>query len=334
MGIEKITRNLRRPIRRGLCAAFGLALVWLASPGFTQNVPSNTIRLIIPYSPGGSVDIVGRGIAQRYTQRTGKTVVVDNKPGAGGTIGTDAVVRANKDGQTLLLHTGTIAVENAAGKKVPYELHKDLVPITMIANGPFALVVPSDFPAKNFSELIQYAKANPGKLNYSSAGVGTSTHLAMELFKETAGIDVMHVPYKGGAPSLHAVAAGEVQMAFSPLVNARPFNEVGRLRAIATSTQKRTNLWPELPSSLESGLPAFSTSVWYGIFAQAGMPEKVMNQLSNDFRTIVNADETKQWLRTQGLDAVGDTPADFRQKIDKEIDVLQKMLNRTGIKIE
>jgi len=260
-------------------------------------------------------------------------VVVENRSGAGGAIATSAVVRAPKDGKTLLLHTGTLTVESAAGKKVPYVLMKDLAPITKVAEGPFALVINAAFPAKNLAELIQQAKANPGKLNYSSAGLGSSTNLAMEIFKQRAGIDVIHVPYKGGSPSLNAVMAGEVQMAFSPLINAKPYSESGRLHALSTSTPKRATLWPELPSSAEAGVPNFNTNVWFGLFAPSGVPDAVMAKLASDFRAVVDADETRQWLQKQGLEAVGDTPSDFRKSLESEVETLTSTIAKAGIKL-
>ena len=330
--------NSLKPAAHCLVSILMLSLAVFFSIGapqaLAQTTPDKAIRLVIPYSPGGSVDVVGRGLAKRYSDLTGRTVVVENKPGAGGAIATSDVVRADKDGHTLLLHTGTITVEKAAGKKVPYELTRDLSPVTLVADGPFALAVNNHLPVKNYSELIEHAKANPGKLNYSSAGVGTSTHLAMELFKELAGVDILHVPYKGGAPSLNAVAAGEVHMSFSPLVNVRPLGESGRLHVLATSTQSRTDLWPELPSSLESGLPEYSSSVWYGLFTPVGVPEKAESQLVEDFRHLIHDPETRQWLRTQGLVAIGSTPAEFNKRLNDEITQLQSMMQRTGIKID
>ncbi len=299
-----------------------------------QGMTANALRLIIPYEPGGSVDLVGRGIAQRYAEKTGVTVVVENRSGAGGAIASAAVARAPKDGKTLLLHTGTLSVEAAAGKKVPYVLMKDLVPVTKVAEGPFALVVNPSFAPKNLTELVRHAKANPGTLNYSSAGVGSSTNFAMEIFKERTGINVTHVPYKGGAPSLAAVTAGDVQMTFSPLINAKPFSESGRLRALSTSTPARTALWPELPSAAESGVPNFSTSVWYGLFAPSGVPDTVLAKITADFRAMINAEETKQWLNKQGLDAVGDSPAEFRRNIEREIEILAGTISKAGIKLD
>lgn len=330
-----MTCNAAARGRRVALGALALAALFAAAgPAAAQNPAALPLKIIIPYEPGGSVDIVGRGIAQRYTERTGISVVVENRSGAGGAIATAAVARAPKDGKTLLLHTGTVAVEAAAAKKVPYVLLKDLTPITKIADGPFALLVNPSLNAKNLTELVQQAKGNPGKYNYSSAGVGSSTNLAMELFKERTGIEITHVPYKGGAPSLTAVATGEVQMTFSPLVNAKAYSDSGRARALATSTATRAPLWPDLPSSAESGVSEFSTSVWFGLFAPAGVPDATFAQLERDFRATVHAEETRQWLQKQGLVAVGDSPADFRKSIEREIDLLTTTINKAGIKLD
>ncbi len=322
--------NLRR--RELLKAsALGAAIVALPMGASAQAAP---LRIVVPYVPGGSADIVGRIVARWLAERTGRTVIVDNKGGAGGTVGTSFVVNAPPDGNTLLMHTGTIAVEAAAGKKLPYDARKQLAPVGMVAAGPFALLVNPELPVHSVAELIAYCKANPGKLNYASSGIGTSVHLAMELFKSMAGIEVTHIPYKGGSPSVSAVVAGEAQMMINPLATAKPFSQTGRVRALAVSVKKQTDLWPELPTMDASGVPGYNTSVWYGLSATAGTPPEVMAKLSADLRAVVAVPASKAWLVTQGLDAVGDTPEEFRNKIDQEVQIWAALIKKSGLSLE
>ncbi|GAA5233317.1 tripartite tricarboxylate transporter substrate binding protein [Verticiella sediminum] len=292
------------------------------------------MRLVVPYEPGGSADIVGRAAGRWLNERLGRPVIVENKGGAGASLGTEAVVRSPADGNTLLVHTGTIAVEAAAQKKLPYNAQRDLVPVAMVAEGAFALLVNPRVPVNSVAELIEYCKAAPGKYNYASSGIGTSVHLSMELFKSMAGINVMHIPYKGGAPSLNAVASGETEMMMNPLATAKPLGLDGRVRALAVSTKSRTSLWPELPSLDAAGVPGYDTSVWYGLSAPAGTPQDIVEELAATLGASASEPANKTWLNAQGLEPVGDKPAEFKGKIEREIQVWATLIKESGLKLE
>lgn len=295
------------------------------------NIP---LKIVVPYAPGGSADIVARGVAKWLSDRTGRPLVIENRDGAGASVGTHAVVNSQPDGNTLLMHTGTLAVEAAAGKKTSYDARKDLAPLCMVAQGAFTLLVNPKLPVNNVEELIAYCKANPGKLNYASSGVGTSVHLSMELFKSMAGLDIAHIPYRGGAPSLNAVVAGEAEIMMNPIVTAKPFAQVGRVRALAVTTNTRSSLWPELPTLDAAGVPGYNTAVWYGLSAPAATPADVMEQLSKDLRAVVALESFKTWLMSQGLDAVGDTPAEFKAKFNAEIQIWSDLVKKSRLALD
>ena len=320
----------RRRILRATAAGAALGIASYA-PLVRSSAP---MRVVVPYAPGGSADIVGRAAASWLSERLGRTVIVENKGGAGASLGTEFVVRSPPDGNTLLVHTGTIAVEAAAEKKLSYNALKDLIPVSMVAAGAFSLLVNPRVPVNSVAELVEYCKKNPGQYNYASSGIGTSVHLSMELFKSMAGIEVMHIPYKGGAPSLNAVASGETEMMMNPLATAKPFSLAGRVRALAVSTKTRTALWPELPTIDASGVPGYDTSVWYGLSAPAGTPQDIVQELAAALAASVSIPANKDWLNAQGLDPVGDTPAEFKVKIEREIQVWAALIKKAGVKIE
>ncbi len=328
-GHDPVVDGVRRSLLGAATAA--VALGSGAARAFAEsNVP---LRIVVPYQAGGSADIVGRNVGRWLGERTGRPVIIDNRAGAGASVGTEYVAHAQPDGNTLLLHTGTLAVETAAGKKLPYDLHKDLAPVGMIAAGPFALMVNPQLAAHSVAELIALCKSSPGKLNFASAGIGTSAHMSMELFKAMAGIDVVHIPYKGGSPALNAVIAGDAQMLIDPLFSAKSFNSAGKVRALAVTTRNRTDLWPELPTIAET-VPGYETTVWYGLSATGGTPAAVLNQISGNLRAVVAQHDNKAWLQSQGLEPVGDTPVDFTKRIDREIQIWSTLIQQTGITIE
>jgi len=321
------------PRRRILRATAAGAALGIAS--YVSFARANTpLRIVVPYAPGGSADIVGRGTASWLSERLGRPVIVDNKGGAGASLGTEFVARSPADGNTLLIHTGTIAVEAAAEKKLSYNVLEDFIPVSMVAAGAFSLLVNPRVPVNSVAELVAYCRKSPGKYNYASSGIGTSVHLSMELFKSMAGINVMHIPYKGGAPSLNAVASGETEMMMNPLATAKPFSAAGRVRALAVSTKERTALWPELPTIDASGVPGYDTSVWYGLSAPAGTPPEIVQELAAALAASVAMPANKEWLNHQGLDPVGDTPAEFRKKIEREIQVWAALIKKAGVTIE
>ena len=318
--------------RRSLVLAAVLATGLAAN---AQNLPADKqIRIIVPYAAGGTSDILGRKLAQALGDKLGRPVIVDNRAGAGGAIGTDATVRADPDGTTILLHSGAIGTEPALKRQIPYDVTRDLAAVTTAVQGPFALLVAPQLPVKSVPELIAYAKANPQRVNFGTPGAGTSVHLASEQFRLAAGIDATHVPYKGAGPALTALMAGDIQFVVDPLATAKKFAESGKVRAIAVTTAKRSDLWPTMPTVAEGGLPGFDSTVWYGIYVPAKTPAETIRLLNNHFVAILKSKEMVEWLREQGLEPVADTPEQARQWLLKDIQRWKSVVQAAGIKPE
>ena len=311
------------------------AIAFVAAPAHAQTIPANKqMRIIVPYSAGGTSDILGRKLAQQLGERLGRQVIVDNKAGAGGAIGTEATVRADADGTTLLLHSGAIATEPAIKSKLPYDVTKDLVAVTTVVKGPFALVVSNDLPVKNVAELVAYAKANPGKVNYGTPGLGTSVHFATEYFKAMAKAPITHVPYKGASAALTALMANEVQLVIDPLSTAKKYTEAGKIRALGVTTAQRTELWPQLPTVAESGVPGFDTAVWYGMYVPAKTPAATVELLNKELVAILQSEEMRKWLSQEGLEPVADKPAQSQEFLRREIDRWKSLAKSAGIQAE
>lgn len=318
--------------RRSLVFAAVLATGLAAN---AQNLPADKqMRIIVPYAAGGTSDILGRKLAQALGDKLGRPVIVDNRAGAGGAIGTDATVRADPDGTTILLHSGAIGTEPALKRQIPYDVTRDLAAVTTAVQGPFALLVAPQLPVKSVPELIAYAKANPQRVNFGTPGAGTSVHLASEQFRLAAGIDATHVPYKGAGPALTALMAGDIQFVVDPLATAKKFAESGKVRAIAVTTAKRSDLWPTMPTVAEGGLPGFDSTVWYGIYVPAKTPAETIRLLNNHFVAILKSKEMVEWLREQGLEPVADTPEQARQWLLKDIQRWKSVVQAAGIKPE
>jgi tripartite-type tricarboxylate transporter receptor subunit TctC len=319
-------------LRRALVA---LACLAPLAPVLAQGLPAGKqVRIVVPYAPGGTSDILGRKLAQALGERLGRAVIVENKAGAGGAIGTEAVVRGDPDGTTILLHSGAIATEPALKKQLPYDVTRDLAAVTTAVVGPFALLVSPQINVKSVAELIAYSKKNPGKLNYGTPGPGTSVHLASEQFRVASGIDMVHVPFKGAGPALTAAMANEVQVVIDPLATAKKYSESGKLRAIALTTGHRSQLWPEMPTIAESGVKDFDTGVWYGVYVPAKTPPAVVQLLNTEFVRILKSPEMVTWLREQGLQPVADTPEESRAWLAKEIRTWKAVAGAAGIKPE
>jgi tripartite-type tricarboxylate transporter receptor subunit TctC len=236
-----------------------------------QAYPSKPVRLVLPYAPGGIIDYVGRTLAQKLTETLGQPVVAENRPGAGGILGTDSVARSAPDGYTLVLMDPAIVINPTLQADVPYDVFKNLQTVSIVSSSPEVLVVSPALPVKTFAELVAYGKANPGKLNFASAGIGTTPHLAGEMFKLRTGIDATHVPYKGIGASFTDMMSGKVQMAFSSIAGALPFTSDNRVRALATTGSKRSSVYPDLPTVAEAGLTGFEVDLWLGVFAPSGL---------------------------------------------------------------
>lgn len=299
-----------------------VALTLTATLAGAQDYPNHPITLVIPFAPGGSTSVVGRGVADKMGEILGQKVVVDNRPGAGGTVGTKAVAKADPDGYTLLLgYTGTLAIGPSLYRNPGYDPRKDFAPIGAIGNAPNSLVVHPSFPAKTVAELVAYARANPGKVNFGSAGAGTASHITGEYFAGAAGIKLVHIPYKGTGPALTDLLGGHIPMAFAPVPASHAQVTGGKLRALAVTSSSRSGLMPEVPTIAESGLAGlagFDASLYYGLVAPAGTPKPVIDKLNKALHAALASDEVKKQLGNDGTDISPGTPEDYAALIDRD----------------
>jgi tripartite-type tricarboxylate transporter receptor subunit TctC len=328
---------------RWRCAAVALAFAFALVLGVAgasedakaQAFPNRTITLVIPFTPGGSTSIVGRVIADRMSQLLGESIVVDNRPGAGGTVGTKLVAKSEPDGYTLLLgYTGTLAIGPSLYKNVGYDPRNDFAPIGMIGHAPTSLVVHPSFPAKTVAELIAYAKAHPGQVNFGSAGLGTVSHICGEYFAQLAGITLVHIPYKGTAPALTDVLGGHIPMAFAPIPAAHANVSGGLLRALAVTSARRSTLLPDVPTISEAGLPGFDISLYYGLVAPAGTPRPIIDKLNKELKAALATEEVKKQLAQDGTEITPGTPEGYAAFIDKDEKKWSQLLKASGIEQE
>lgn len=312
----------------------GLTAALVASVVCAADYPAKPLRLVVPYSAGGSTDTVARLVGVRLSERLGQQVVVDNRTGAGTLIGTEIVAQAVPDGYTLLMATPPLAVNPALYKKVSYNLDRDFIAITNVAGSSNLLVVHPSVPAKSTRELITLLKASPGKYNYGSSGVGGAGHLAMALFTSMAGVDVLHIPYKGGAPAVVDLVAGRLNLMMANLTTAQPHIRAGRLRALGVGTRKRTPLFPEMPTLAEAGVPGYEANNWNGMVAPRGTPRVVIDRLYREVAAVLKEPATIERLAAGGLEPIGDTPAEFAKYLKAEADKWGKLIKTAGIKAE
>jgi tripartite-type tricarboxylate transporter receptor subunit TctC len=318
-----------------IMAAIALCVSASLGNAQAQNYPARAITLVIPFAPGGSTSIVGRGIADKMSELLGEKVVVDNRPGAGGTVGTKAVAKSDPDGYTLLLgYTGTLAIGPSLYKNVGYDPRKDFAPIGLIGNAPNSLVVNPSFPAKTVAELVAYAKANPGKVNFGSAGAGTASHITGEYFARSAGITLVHIPYKGTGPALTDLLGGHIPMAFAPIPASHPNVTAGKLRALAVTSTTRSGLLPDVPTMVEAGLPGFDASLYYGLAAPAGTPRPIIDKLNKALRDALASDEVKKQLGNDGTEITPGTPEDYADFIDKDEKKWSGLVKISGVEQE
>ncbi len=297
--------------------------------------PTKPIRLIVPFPPGGSTDILARAIGQKLTEAWGQSVVIDNRPGAGGIIGMETAAKAAPDGYTLVMgHVGTLAANPALYKSLPYDPVKDFAPVTLIAMVPNVLVVGPAVPSKNVAELVALAKSKPGKLDYGSGGNGSAAHLATEYFKLKAGIDVQHVPYKGTAPALADLLGGQIAFIITGLPPVLPHVKAGKLRILGVASAQRLKQFPDIPTIAESGVPGYEATQWYGILAPAATPKDLVAKLNRDVVHALKEPSVAEKLAAEGADPVGDTPEQFGAFIRSEIDLWGKVIRATGAKVE
>ena len=296
--------------------------------------PTKPVRVIVPFAPGGGTDVMTRAVSQRLSQRLGATFVVDNRGGANGIIGVDTAAKSPADGYTLTAISNSHTVNVSIYKKLPYDLVRDLAPVTEFTTQPFALVINPSVPAKSMKELIAYAKANPGKLNYGSSGQGGISHLSGAMFGTIAGIELNHVAYKGGTPAMIDVISGQIQMLFSTLLQANPHIKAGKLRVLAVTTLKRSTLAPELPTMNESGVPGYDVSQWFGLTAPAKTPKPVIAKLNSEIVQILQEPEMKARIAADGAEPVGGTPEQFGAHIRNDIAKWAKVVKQIGLQPE
>ena len=301
----------------------------------SDDVPSRPITLIIPFTPGGGTDIMGRMMAEKLGQSLGKPVVVSNKPGAGGTIGTELAARAEPDGYTLMIGSvSTISINPSLYKKSAINPLRDLTPVSPVASTPSLLAVPKDLPVTSVEDLIALAKKSPGSINFGSAGQGTSHHLAGELFKMQAGIEATHVPYGGSAPALMGLARGDVQILIANAPSLLPAIEGGRVKSIAVTSLERSERFPEYKTVSESGLPGFEVIVWYGLFAPKGTPAPIIDKLNAEVRRITALPDVKERLAAEGAEPMSATPQEFAKRMQDDYVKWGKVVEAAGAKVE
>ncbi len=333
-----MSTNKLNPLRRRLVGAvIGAATLGIAAtPAIAADkYPSKTITIVVPFSAGGTTDILARIIGVKLGQTTGQTVIIDNRPGAGGNIGSALVAKSPADGYTLLMGTvGTHAINQTLYPKLQFDPIKDFAPLTRVANVPNLLVVHPSVPVKNVKELIAYAKANPGKLNFGSSGNGSSIHLSGELFKNMTGVDMQHVPYKGSAPAVTDLLGGQISMMFDNMPSAIQHVKSGKLRPIAVTTAKRSPGLPNVPTIAEAGVPGYEATSWFGLLAPAGTPADVVKRLNADLVKILAMPDVKKQMAEQGAEAYSETPAAFATFIKNETAKWAKVVKASGAVVD
>ena len=319
-------------IHRKLIGALVASFAALAAHGVAaQEFPTKPVRLIVAFPPGGVADIMARDYAHELSSRLGQTVVVENKPGAGTTIGADFVAKSAPDGHTLYLTNIGQSISAAFYKKLPDDVDTDFSPVAILADVPSVLAAPVDFPANNVAELIELAKKEPGTINFASAGNGTGSHMFGEYLKSLAEIDIVHVPYKGTAPAFTDLITGRVSLIFEPIGTMLPHLASGKTKALGVSTSERVNAAPDIPAIAESGLPDFDVSTWYGVLAPAGTPKAVIEKLNGEFVAVTNEPKMQERLRSQGAVPVGNTPEEFQAVITRDIERWKGVMEASGI---
>jgi len=308
-----------------------IAIASLASLPVHATYPDKPIKLIVPVPPGGGVDILSRAIGQKMSQSMGVPVVVENKAGASAVIGTELLAKSPPDGYTIMMGYSAHATNPIFNTKLPYDTNKDFAAIAHVGYIPLILVVPPSFPANSVKELIALAKAKPGQLQFASGGAGAGAHLSGELLKATAGVDLIHVPYKGNAPALTDVLGGQVPMMFDTITTSLPHVKAGKLKALAVTSAKRSPLAPDVPTMIEAGLPDFEISAWYVMFAPAGTPRDVMQRLNAEINKAINDPELRRSLGEQGVEFTGGTPEQADAFVHNEIERWGRIIKTRGM---
>jgi tripartite-type tricarboxylate transporter receptor subunit TctC len=304
-----------------------------ASDVSAQNYPSRAGRIIVPFQPGGGADIQARILGKKFYESMGQTFVVDNRSGAGGTIGAEIVAKAQPDGYTLLFSTASLAVNATLQKKPGFDPLKDLAPVSWFSSAPLVLVVHPSVPARTVKDLVALARQNRGKLNAGSNGSGTTSHLAIEMFKQYAGVSVTHVPYKGGGPAAQAIMAGEVDMRFTGQLAVLPHLKAGRVRPLAIASTRKSSIMPELPT-LDSMYPGFDADNWYAMFITAGTPKDVVAKLSTEIVKVLQVPDMREAITKDGAEPVGSTPAELGAYFRREVEKYAKVIRAANVQVE
>jgi tripartite-type tricarboxylate transporter receptor subunit TctC len=316
-------------------AAAGVAfMVATLAPAAAADYPTRSVRLVTGSAPGGGSDFVARALAEKLGERFGQSVIVDNRAGAGGSIGADIVAKAAPDGYTMLVSTGSAVAVNPALQKLPYDVERDLVPVSLISSVPFALVVNPALPAKSVTELIQLARSRPGYVSYASSGVGAMSHLSMELFKSMARVNLVHVPYRGSSPAAIDLISGQVQASFNNLIPTLPHVKSGRLRALGVSGRSRAAVLPDVPTVAEAGVPGYESTQWYGVLLPAGSAGAMVAFLHRELVAALQHPVVRARLLDEGGNIVGSTPAEFARYIRTETVKWTKVVKDGGVRAE
>jgi tripartite-type tricarboxylate transporter receptor subunit TctC len=311
-----------------------VAAVFACAGALAQSYPSRPIRLIVPFTAGGGTDISARIVGQRLGERLGTSIVIDNRTGAGGMVGTEIVARASPDGYTLVLVSSSHAINPSLHRAMPYDAVKDFAPVTLVVLSPGILVVNPAIPARSVKEFIELVRSKPGQLTYASAGSGTPVHLSMELLKSVAGIDIVHVPYKGSAAVMTDILSGRIAAMIPSVASVLPLVKAGKLNALAVTSRTRTAAAPDVPTMIEAGVPGYDAASWYGLLAPAATPRAIINRLNAETVQVLRMDDVRERLIGQGLDPVGNSPQEFAARIGEEIAKWRGVVKAAGVKLE
>lgn len=321
-----------------LCFA-GLAVVAafsvnVAAGPMADGYPNKPVRFIAPYPPGGTVEILARALGQKMSETWGRPVIVDNRPGASGIIGSQLAAKASPDGYTLLMVPVTHVTNASLYKNLPFDPIKDFTPLSLVGSQPLMLVVNPSLPVKSVRDLIALARSKPGQLNYGSSGNGTSQHLATELFKSMTNVNLVHVPYKGSAAALTDVIAGQLSLMFPQMATAIGFSKAGRLKPLAVTSAKRSPAMPDLPTVAEAGVPGYESTAWFCALGPAGMPKDIVSKINAEIVKIVNTSDLRDRMSTQGVELIGTTPTETGAFLKSELAKYSKLINQIGVRLD
>lgn len=315
----------------GLAGA-GLMLAIVSALGFAQSFPAKAVRIISPFAPGGGNDTISRALAQKLVDQFGQPVIVENRPGANTIVGTQVVAKSPPDGHTLILVSNSHVINQSLYTKLPYHAVRDFSPITLVGSSPLVLVVHPSLPVRSVRELIRLARARPAELTFSTAGTGSSAHLAGVLFASTAGIKLQHIPYKGSAPAVTSLISGEVTMSIAPSLTFLPHARAGRVRALATTGAQRSPAAPDVPTVAESGLTGYVVNQWYGLLAPANVPPDIVQRLNAAVATVLKQPDIREKLTRQGVDPGSSTPEEFARMIASDVEKWAQVVKESGVK--